>query len=870
MPLLRLLLLILLLPTILAGQASECGGDTFTRFNRDPAGVDFRVSCLIDYDGGQLAGGMIGNRVVLWSTTAAGGTRWKSSFLTESESSELTTLNALLLDGDGMIAGTGSTFTDDNQRGYLFRYDPAADRLLYFRWLEERSEPGGLLETGAGDYLMIATRLGLPPPLFTRAFTQRFDRVSGITSGEANYYDLDGDERFNDFIPHPDGGYLVAGQQVQGGGSGAVRASLTYLDDEMRVRYNQIGPIRADTNARLLANDVEVLDGRIYLLQWGDIGVITGSVNTSPILTCFTLSGTALWTKRYDLAEYSGEAGYELAVQDDHLLIYGFTLDGDRDPFLLSVDPDGSVRWAKGYPLAGRVLLYQRANQQLAVTPLGPRFVATVTHAGSRPHEGLMMQVDELGGALSPCFTPRELNVAVSSPGNDWRRIALRQEVGAMSWTAFSSRSAAPNWEVYDACDTPCPDCSGRRVERMVRCPGDSVLIAGSYRRESGIYDLGVTRYPGGCDTARLIDLRFTEPVGASYRQAYDCSATTSGVQITATGGQAPYTYAWSQDSIRGDAPTLSFGNYTVTVTDDLGCSSPPLSVPIDRGAGELQIQVTAPSCPGAGDGSIVILPPGRASLKLINDSGFTADSLTGLAPGSQPIIVRTGPECEVYREPVVPAPQPLSVSLDGPRLVELGVPANYRATYISPGPVEIEWLPAELWDCPDCPENTLVPTDGQNIAVAVTDGSGCTVVDSIFINVLPGTNALYVPSAFSPNGDGHNDRWEPGFSPQVASIAEWRVYDRWGRLVWEYHGDDILDGRGRRCRPLRVHPGSNPHRRTAKPVERSGGRLTLRECKPGKHYTTDHASPARSTHSGRRPSLHPVFPARSPRRSSS
>ncbi|MFM2195531.1 MAG: hypothetical protein RL092_1131, partial [Bacteroidota bacterium] len=41
----------------------------------------------------------------------------------------------------------------------------------------------------------------------------------------------------------------------------------------------------------------------------------------------------------------------------------------------------------------------------------------------------------------------------------------------------------------------------------------------------------------------------------------------------------------------------------------------------------------------------------------------------------------------------------------------------------------------------------------------------------------------LWIPNAFTPNGDGENDVWAPQFTEMIS--LDIRIYDRWGTLVF-------------------------------------------------------------------------------------
>ncbi len=65
-----------------------------------------------------------------------------------------------------------------------------------------------------------------------------------------------------------------------------------------------------------------------------------------------------------------------------------------------------------------------------------------------------------------------------------------------------------------------------------------------------------------------------------------------------------------------------------------------------------------------------------------------------------------------------------------------------------------------------------------------VEDVIGCFGYDTVFIKVYDGP-AYYVPTAFTPNGDGRNDIFR-AVPSGVVSTEYFRVFDRWGKLVFE------------------------------------------------------------------------------------
>jgi gliding motility-associated-like protein len=97
-------------------------------------------------------------------------------------------------------------------------------------------------------------------------------------------------------------------------------------------------------------------------------------------------------------------------------------------------------------------------------------------------------------------------------------------------------------------------------------------------------------------------------------------------------------------------------------------------------------------------------------------------------------------------------------------------------------------------------PKNTIVYT------YTISDSYGCSGTDTVLITVLDvicEEPYVFVPNAFSPNGDGLNDiLYVRG---RVLEKVEFAVYDRWGEKVFETKDKNTgWDGvfRGKRCEP--------------------------------------------------------------------
>ena len=73
---------------------------------------------------------------------------------------------------------------------------------------------------------------------------------------------------------------------------------------------------------------------------------------------------------------------------------------------------------------------------------------------------------------------------------------------------------------------------------------------------------------------------------------------------------------------------------------------------------------------------------------------------------------------------------------------------------------------------------------------IIMTSDGGCETVDTLQVKIVNNTDPsatpdLLVPNAWTPNGDGHNDKLFP-FTVNIKTLTYFRVFNRWGQLMFE------------------------------------------------------------------------------------
>lgn len=119
---------------------------------------------------------------------------------------------------------------------------------------------------------------------------------------------------------------------------------------------------------------------------------------------------------------------------------------------------------------------------------------------------------------------------------------------------------------------------------------------------------------------------------------------------------------------------------------------------------------------------------------------------------------------------------------------------APYRLAAYAPAATRYLWTPVGNLDYPDVRSPWIMGVwSSEDYVVQVIDTNHCMGVDTVHIRVRFDSPFL-IPSAFSPNGDGRNDRFRVvnlGFR----KVIEFRVFDRWGQEIYAATDNNGWDG---------------------------------------------------------------------------
>ena len=287
-------------------------------------------------------------------------------------------------------------------------------------------------------------------------------------------------------------------------------------------------------------------------------------------------------------------------------------------------------------------------------------------------------------------------------------------------------------------------------------------------------------------------------PVAIAGSNSPVCEGKT--VNLTAGGGASykwagPAGYTSDVQNPVFNAAANSAGNYIVTVKDQFGCvntGSTTVSV-LSKPLMDVFPKAAA-FCTGD---SVLLTAIGGASYLWTPTTGLTnptaastyakpavTTTYTVTATGANGCTDLLAVKIAVFKTSVVRAGEDI-VLIKGQSAVINAVLDTTNVNYF--------WTPVDFLNDPLIVRPTTTPNRDIAYTLHAVSGLGCgTSTDTVLIKVY---NDLFIPNAFTPDGNGKNDRWEI-IALAAFPLARILIFNRLGELVFASNGaTDYWDG---------------------------------------------------------------------------
>lgn len=283
------------------------------------------------------------------------------------------------------------------------------------------------------------------------------------------------------------------------------------------------------------------------------------------------------------------------------------------------------------------------------------------------------------------------------------------------------------------------------------------------------------------------IQLAATTSVFGSFD--ISCPGEMDGfIKLLATGGTSPISFLWNNGSTADSLVHQPAGIFGVTISDANGCSVAHEFMLEEPAPLHFSWKIQEPGCNPPNSGFLFADPPAGGTgpyLFSLNGGPFGSSAqFTQLLPGSYKITMEDAVGCRFEADTVLAVPLYPTVELGPDQTINLADSLRINADFSPPAAV-FEWKNTAGLSCQDCPNPTVKPFVSTTYVVTVTLPSTCSATDSLRVTVVP-VRRVFVPNVFSPDDDGANDFLLIYGGPEVLAIRQFKIFNRWGELVFE------------------------------------------------------------------------------------
>lgn len=248
----------------------------------------------------------------------------------------------------------------------------------------------------------------------------------------------------------------------------------------------------------------------------------------------------------------------------------------------------------------------------------------------------------------------------------------------------------------------------------------------------AGIYTVLITD-ANGCQLSLEVEVESVSEIVLStdYTDVTCFGGNDGEASVVAEGGTGNYAFQWSNGASISQLSNIPAGNYTVTVTDDLGCTE-MAAITVDQPEDLLMLpNVTDVSCSGGADGQISIQVSGGISPYVYSwNTGQDTPAISNLPAASYTLRVTDANNCEQISFFEVDEAAPIEVDFESEAIPCFGQRSGFVEAVVNGGVAPYTYLWSNQASSPSI-ENLYADT----YTLTLTDAAGCEVITSVEIS---------------------------------------------------------------------------------------------------------------------------------------
>lgn len=368
-----------------------------------------------------------------------------------------------------------------------------------------------------------------------------------------------------------------------------------------------------------------------------------------------------------------------------------------------------------------------------------------------------------------------------------------------LTYTVVGSTGTCSNSAQTTLSVTPTPTVA---VNSATLCAGQSATLtatgASTYTWNTGQNTASISISPatttgytvsgsnGGACTASaqavVVIVQYPAVLSSSITNVLCYGASNGSITVNSSGASG---FSWSPNASSSNvASGLTAGVYTCTLSTNAGCNT-VRSFTITEPAAINGVLTSSNTSCGLCNGSATAIASGGTGAYHYSwqPGGASQSAVTNLCAQQYTLTISDDNNCKMV----------YFADIQSSALFTATISTSAHEIYQGESAIinsgkgnTYAWIPNAYLQSSNSSSVSVSPMEDATFCVRITDTLGC--VDTACVDILIKCGDVFIPTAFSPNNDGHNDELKV-YSNCLQEIVL-RIYDRWGEIVFE--GTDV------------------------------------------------------------------------------